>query len=304
MLTNEHCCPKNEDSGVLVLGASGRLGCMLRQRFHRNRNAFPLLRMQWQSRSDVALKNAEPADILSWDFLLGGTPEGLKADVVLCLAGAVPDRGADLALNSTLAERALYIGASIKTKYIFLVSSAAVYGDGPFSESARVAPITAYGKAKAEMEAMAIEWVGNAGRDAPNVSILRVGNVAGADALLGPGRRDVSLETGSGEEDFRRSYIGPSRFSDIVLGLCGKAANGAKLPPVLNIALSPNVSTRALLDAAGWSYSETPVTGHLPADVNLDTQLLEQLGFAPRKNASAEDIWADCDAYVRLDESS
>lgn len=304
MLTSTTNCANKEAASVLVLGASGRLGRMLRHRFHSDRDALPLLRMQWQFRSDVALKNADPADVLPWDFLLGGTPEDLRADVVLCLAGAVPDRGTDLTLNSVLAERALNIGASIKAKYIFLVSSVAVYGEGPFSETAQVAPISAYGKAKAEMEKMAAEWVGNAGRDAPNVTILRVGNVAGADALLGPGKRHVLLETGSDGEDLRRSYIGPSRFADIVLRLCSKAANGKKVPSILNIALSPSVSFRALLDAAGWSYSEVPIASVVPADVNMDTHLLEQLGFTPCENACAEDIWGDCDAYERLNEPS
>lgn len=302
--TDKQIFGKEGAARILVLGASGRLGQLFRQRFQSRQCELAVLKVQWQARTRVPLNDADPADVLVWDFLRDDVPNDVRADIVLCLAGAVPDRNVDLALNSILAERALSIGTAIKAKYIFLVSSVAVYGSGPFSETEKVAPITPYGMAKAEMEKLAAKWIANTGKDAPRVTILRVGNVAGADALLGPGKRHVALETGPDGEDIKRSYIGPARLADIVFALCKKAADGEPLPSILNIALSPSVSFRALLDAAGWSYSRIPAAGNMPLDVDVDTHLLEQLGFTPRENACAEDIWADIDAFMRPDETS
>jgi nucleoside-diphosphate-sugar epimerase len=90
----------------------------------------------------------------------------------------------DLALNTQLGLAAVAAAAQLEIQRVLLASSSAVYGthsDAPFTETDPLVPVNDYGRAKQVMEQIC-----HARAHATGVALccLRIGNVAGADALL------------------------------------------------------------------------------------------------------------------------
>ncbi len=182
---------------------------------------------RWLTRSD-------------WD-ILGGPPPRIAPVAVIALAGVLS--GPRLADNTALALATLRAARGP----ILVASSAAVYGrtDAPAAEDAAQHPDGAYGKAKAEMEA--------ALAGAPGVTCLRIGNVAGADALFAAIARGgpVTLDRFPDGSAPLRSYIGPRTLGDVLGALVRRALRGETLPRVLNVASPGAVAMDALCAAAG-----------------------------------------------------
>lgn len=263
------------DSRLLVLGATGRIGGILR------RAALPAgLSVTWHGRQIAEL----PCPALAWDMLSDPAPRDVSADVILCLAGG---RSEPLSQNIELALAALAAGHACGARHLLIASSSAVYGHGPFNEDSPLAPVIPYGVAKAEMEHAVREATGGSG-----VTLIRIGNVAGADALLGPGPRTVRLDRPAAGT-LRRSYIGPGRLAEMLFALAQMAASGADLPPVLNLALSPTVAMADLASEMGWPVEEVPAPEGLPVEVALDTARLAALGLEPERGATAREIIDD-----------
>ncbi|TVP74025.1 MAG: NAD-dependent epimerase/dehydratase family protein [Rhodobacteraceae bacterium] len=240
------------------------------------------LRPCWQYRRPVARPDSAVFDPLCPDVAdvaaLGAV------DVVLGLAGITPGRG-NLELNTALARAAVQIGARTGAARVFVTSSAAVYGpaDTALHEDLELHPHTPYGHAKAAMEAALRD------SDAP-YTVLRIGNVAGADALLdqpGPTRVLDRFPNGQGP---LRSYIGPRALADILAGLVTQAAQGRALPERLNIALPGAVAMADLCAAAGLGVAWRPAPADALARVELD---VSRLGlFHPLVPADAAQIVA------------
>lgn len=102
-------------SSALILGASGRIGRMLRH--HGLDGVAPV----WQYRRAVDHANAVVFDPLK------ESPELGRYDTVLCLAGAISGTASALRSNRDLADAALDIGVACGAKRVFLASSAAVF---------------------------------------------------------------------------------------------------------------------------------------------------------------------------------
>lgn len=267
---------------ILVLGSSGRLGRILKWSWQR-RSLNPL----WQVRTPSAEAPAETQ--VCWDIMTSPMPRTGPVDVVLGLAGVVPGGGADLSLNTGLALAAVDAARATGAAHVFLTSSAAVYGSQPgrYAEAAMPQPDTAYGHAKLAMEAAV---AAARAQLATGVTCLRIGNVAGADALLGTAvsrwRRDrgapVTLDRFADGQGPRRSYIGPADLADVLAHLCALGARGAPLPEVLNIAAPGQVAMADLLEAADveWRWQPAPpgAIPHLALDV---AQLSALYRFAP-----------------------
>lgn len=230
--------------GPLILGATGHVGRALR-------TSGVMPDAIWQSRLPCA-------GCLTWDILTDPAPDVTCSGVIM-LAGSL----SDLDAHVPLAKAACDLGAA-RGVPVLLASSQAVYGPqaGALSEDHPCLPNTPYGRAKLAMEQAV---AGRAG-----VTCLRIGNVAGADALFramaaGPVRLDA-IAKGQGP---RRAMIGPHTLADALLALLE-----ADLPPVLNLAQPGLVDMADLLRAAqaDWGWQAAPDTA-LPA-LELDLKAL------------------------------
>lgn len=210
-------------------------------------------------------------------------------DVVLGLAGVVPGQG-DLRLNTVLGRAALDIGAAAGAKRVFLTSSAAVYGPSktPLHEDTTLRPANAYGAAKCQMEQDARAHVATL---PTQMTALRIGNVAGADALLAqPGATRI-LDRFTDGQGPRRSYIGPKALTEVLAHLMVLAADGRDLPDTLNISLPGTVTMEELCCAAGLQITWQPAPDTALPVVALDVARLQ--AHIPLPQADADAIIAD-----------
>ncbi|MFN4157027.1 MAG: NAD-dependent epimerase/dehydratase family protein [Gemmobacter sp.] len=251
---------------LLVLGGTGRIGSALRAVWP----TFPGgLRPVWQARDGRA-------GFLHWPILGANCPDDAASGVILCLAGGRAD---ELASNTDLARATLAAARAQGGCHVFLASSAAVYAPGlGLDEDAATRPPSAYGAAKLAMETAAQAMANQPG--APGLTILRIGNVAGCDALLGGWRpgREVTLDLVPGQAGGPlRSYIGPASLGAVLAALVARAVAGAVLPRLLNIAAPHPVRMADLLRAAGLPWHWGPPNPAVIPAVTLDTARLQAL---------------------------
>ncbi len=262
---------------ILVLGAAGRIGGLLRRDWPTLLPAGADLR--WQARR-------RPADYAAgeaWHILapledpatLARAAEGV--DTILCLAGVTPGHGGDLDDNARLAEASIRAAqastrVSDRKTRVLLASSAAVYGNQPgtLPEEAPLHPATPYGAAKAEMEAQALRLGAEAG---VAVTALRIGNIAGLDAILGGWRPGFQLDRFADGTTPRRSYIGVQMLAQVLAALVQRP----DLPNVLNLAQPGPVAMGDLLRAAGLEFSLRPAPDSAIPEVALEVTRLAGL---------------------------
>lgn len=203
-------------------------------------------------------------------------------DVLIDMRGIVPGRG-DVTLNPGIAKEALDLGLAAGMRHVLLPSTAAVYDRLPGRlDERQSAPRSNYAKSKIAMEDMS--------KAHPQASTaLRIGNVAGADAILGNWRPGFELDQLPDGKTPQRTYIGLRSFG---LGLKAVAAHAA-LPPILNFAAPTVIEMGTLLDAANLPWTPRPASPDTIARVELDVTLLSQCidlqGFAQ----SPEDLVAE-----------
>lgn len=232
-----------------------------------------MLRRHWRDPAVVPLWQVRGAsgdpDTLGFSPL-DEVPDCRPVDVVLGLAGIVPGPGADLPLNTALGLATVRLGAALGARHIFVASSAAVYGDAPHpqSESAHPAPTSAYGSAKLAMESAVLDAAQAAGLAA---TVLRIGNVAGADALLGDGEGTRLLDRFADGRGPRRSWIGPRALALALQALSQIGAREAVLPRLLNLAQPGVLAMEDLLRAAALPFDWRPAPATALACVALDT---------------------------------
>ncbi|MBM2255483.1 NAD-dependent epimerase/dehydratase family protein [Pseudosulfitobacter pseudonitzschiae] len=257
--------PDFNNKRLVVLGATGRLGGILRKQWKSDA-------VRWQARTER--DGFHRVDILNDPKALRDLCSG--ADAVLCLAGVTRGNPAALQHNTDLARAAITAANGAR---VFLASSAAVYGAGgkDLRETDAVTPLSPYGQAKLAMEQAALS------SGAP-VTCLRIGNVAGADAILGGWHSEMALDTDAEGRTPRRSYIGPQTLARTLAHVITAVAP----PPVLNISAPGSVQMGALLDAAGLPWRSTAPSGPVIWDVTLSTDRLALLApFAPQDSTAA-----------------
>lgn len=266
-----------EPARLLLVGASGRVGRMVLRHWQLSAPAG----------ATVTAQHRDPNrdDGLFWPLLdpAAAGPQPGAYDAMICLAGVTPGPGADLSLNTALAEAALQGAERAGIPRVLVASSSAVYGAGngtPFSETSSTDPANAYGAAKLDMEHACADW-----RDkGVEVCCLRIGNVAGADALLlnvmrsAPDQPLVIDQFADGRGPVR-SYIGARSMADVLLTM---AMTPNALPEVLNIATPGRVWMEDLAKAAEhpFKFRDAPPTAH--QTITLDCSRLAALhDFAP-----------------------
>lgn len=233
----------------------------------------------WQARRDV------PGHAI-WDPLAGNCPFSLRDSVMLCLAG--PTRGDALGLNAHLALAVMRAADAGGAAGVLVASSAAVYrpSDRDMAEDDAPDPQSPYGRAKAAMEAAVLAAPG------PARSVLRIGNVVGADALIGGARPGVPvvLDPVPGAEGGPlRSWIGPVTLARVLAKLCEIRG----LPPVLNVAQPGPLRMAALLSAAGIDWRFGPENPAVVARATLDVTRLSDLSEPFLPPATADGLIAE-----------
>jgi nucleoside-diphosphate-sugar epimerase len=263
---------------LVITGAGGKLG--------------RLLRCLWPAGLDARLapvwyaRNSAIPGVFSWNMGVDAAPDLPPGAVILHLAGSVTTLAEYRASTLAICAAARESGA----RHLFVASSGAVYR--PQAEDNREDtppdPPNAYGAAKLAAEAAARAAMAEA-----RLTLLRIGNIAGADALLGGNAagRPVKLDPVAGQNGPERSYIGPTLLAGVFSRLAARAVEGAALPMILNVAQPGRIAMGDLLDAAGreWSFG-APNPAVLPR-LTLNTERLAAL--LPLPAASAPDLVAD-----------
>lgn len=257
-----------------------------------------MLRFFWPHMHDLVCQSrAGGMGMLAFDLLRDGeiaAQEMQRKRAVICLSGITPAyaarHGADLAMNEALACAAIRAAAGTSVKRVFLASSAAVYGagGGPFTESDPPDPVSDYARAKADMEKAALELGERIGVP---VTVLRIGNVAGGDAILGGWRPGMKIDMLPDGTTPRRSYIGPQTFTRVLHQL----SLLQDLPPTLNISSPGTVEMGGLLDAAGLAWAPKTAPASVIPTVAFDTSALEEMvPFAPEESEPSRMVaeWA------------
>ncbi|MCF2870953.1 NAD(P)-dependent oxidoreductase [Octadecabacter sp. G9-8] len=273
---------------VLVLGGSGRLGRMMQ-----------LLRPVQDGHWHFQSRRPAPWANLIWD----GTPtdaalahylEHHRPRAILNLIGrtTAPDTAAFNAANVDIPAHLLTLAKRHCVPHLALVSSAAVYGTQPdrvdTPETASLHPLSHYGRSKVLMEQIAQTQEG-AG---PQISILRIGNVAGADTLLSLAEKgSLALDLLEDDTTPVRSYIGPRDLAQTLSVVMN--APPRRRTNVLNIAHPQPVTLGELArayksklnSALIWAKRRAPA--HTIPKVVLNTNALETLNPSTRYAAPA-----------------
>ncbi|WP_335747379.1 NAD-dependent epimerase/dehydratase family protein [Sulfitobacter sp.] len=277
---------------VLVLGSSGRIGRMLRQAWALDSLRTPNADIELVFQTRQADQN-RPED-LRWDILREppqAVEEAARFDCMIVLSGVVPGPEVDFTLNTAIGTACVTAAAQLGIPHVLLASTSAVYGTGsddPFSEDDPLDPANDYGRSKRDMEAACHALAAELG---VGLCCLRIGNVAGADALLINGAalapdEKLRLDTFKDGGTPVRSYIGPQSLARVMLSL---VRNRTQLPAALNIAAPHAITMGALAQAA-----QMPLELHLARDsahqyVTLDCGVLETLHrFDPTETHPSE----------------
>lgn len=265
---------------ILLLGASGRLGRMLR-RF-------------WPQPDELICQSrqARPGFITFDPLVEREKILDAARDVraVICLAGVTPP--ADIAEFAQNTDLALAAVDAATDAHVFLTSSAAVYGrgGGRLAEDTVCTPVSPYGTAKLQMEVAVLKQVRDTGKVA---TVLRIGNVAGADAILGGWRNGMQLDQLPNDRTPSRSYIGPKTLSRVIHAL----TLVSDLPEILNITAPGSVQMGDLLDAAELPWTLRPAPPQVIGDVTLCTRLLERYVSFDAKDSTADGLVSEWRAF-------
>jgi len=281
------------NSKVVLLGASGQLGKMCR--------------VMWPIADDlICHSRTKQAGFISFDQCLDPDKarEVLRdSRAVVCLSGVTPQHakqsGDAFALNSDLALAAVRASHDAGVGRVFLVSSAAVYGraSGVLPENGDYEPLSDYGHAKLEMEQAALRLADDLGQKA---TVLRIGNVAGADAILGGWRAGMTIDQLPNGHTPSRSYIGPEMLAHVI----HRVTLEADLPDIINIAAPGAVEMGALLDAAALPWASRTPSDNVIEKVELSTKRLENYVAFSEHNSSAAGLVAEWRRFLTASNES
>lgn len=269
------------NSNVLVAGANGRLG--------------PLLRTVWRQVRSTAFQpiyvaRSGPADIV-WQPG-DAIPQMPPCTTLIALWGVTSGPPQALAGNVELARAARDLARVCGARTLLHMSSAAVYGPGvDLPETSPPAPVTAYGHAKLDMERV----VAGFPHDGIAHCCLRLANVVGADslapALRGPQGAPVRLDRFDEGHGPRRSYISHGDLARVLVALANLPA--ASLPAVVNVAAPAPVGMEDLAHAAGRHITWRPAPDGALKEVSISVARLETLLPGFRWHETAADMIAD-----------
>lgn len=249
---------------ILITGAGGRLGRLLRAAHRRD----------GQAGQNVVFQSRQPGADVQWSP--GDLTQALPhCATLVALWGATSGDTAGLEQNSALVDLTFEIARICRARRVLHLSTAAVYGSGSeLCEISPLHPLNAYGRAKCRMEARIKSCLPGA---TEQHVILRLANVIGADSLAPALRGDgaVRLDRFPDGEGPQRSYIAASDVLRVILRL--SELQSARCPPLLNVAAPRPVDMEALARAAGKPIIWQPAPKDAVQNVTLDATRLARL---------------------------
>ena len=253
-------------STILVLGASGRLGTLLRA--HWALNPADGCEIWFQSRSPLPGPNT-----IEWTP--GQSVTALpRCQTVVALWGQTAGTAQELTRNVSLADESRAVARSTGATRVLHLSSAAIYGPVEnATEATPAAPMAAYGQSKWEME----QHIATFRDDGTSHCCLRLANVVGADSLAPAlaGTDPVTLDRFPDGSGPLRSYVGAEDLGRVMVALAQLPSS--QLPPVLNVAAPDPISMQHLAEAAGKPITWRPAPPKALQKVTIDTARMRQL---------------------------
>lgn len=272
-----------------LLGANGKLGSMLAALADEANLGW---RTQARSGSaDIGWSGSFDDPLIDQVFERGGT--------LINMIGHVGDDVKTLkSSNINFVENLLHAAADKGVAHVVLASSAAVYGAGdhvPLSEDAPFDPKTPYGASKVAMERVAKTFAAN--RKSPQITVLRIGNVAGADALTTAATRSAAKGTAMQSHEFSdgasptRSYIGPRDMFTVIRDLsvfCDEPLRVINVchPQIVNVSQILKSYRTHVLTRLRWIT--TPAPEGIPRLVTLSTAKMENYVHLPQYKDPAD----------------
>ena len=278
------------------MGASGRVGRLIASAWSNSDSPWQSVPLQYRRPQILSHSRNIP-----WDVTYG--PDGLlkwmdrfgSLEALIVIAGVTPATSSDMTLNTMIAKAYLDAARVAGIKRVLLASSSAVYGFGdgsPMSETHPCVPVNTYGKSKLDMEAMARNVAADTNME---ICCLRIGNIAGADALLlnaskATPKTPLIIDRFPNGAGPLRSYIGPTQAGDVLAQL---ACHQGTLPPVLNLAGTAPIHMEELAVAAAlpWCFATAPQTAR--QSITLDCSVLAALIDMPCGTDDAKTITLD-----------
>lgn len=256
------------------------------------------------------------ADILwSGDMKDPATGKIFRPDATLInMIGATTGDAAHLHdSNVRFVEDLLTVAADTGVAHVILCSSAAIYGQAgrsPSHETDTPAPITPYAESKAAMEEIAKTLSADKVFRAkgPKITVLRIGNVAGADALLAAAERHTKAKTPLPLHRFAdgsaatRSYLGPRDLFEtirrmIIIDTPLHTINTTHPQAVTLDALVRAYKTHLLPDL---TWEDTPAPDIIPPVVTLSADKISRLVPFRTLTDPADDLAAQVAHYRSL----
>ncbi len=262
-------------TSLVVTGAQGRIGRLLK--LCKDELNFNVDSTDWTSRL------GSPGSLV-WDLTAAALPPVPQRAILLHLAAALPGRGqsANLADNIGMAKAISHADRSLDFQHVLFLSTVAVYApqSAPIMEDSTPNPQNDYGRTKLAAEHELVNSLGE------KLTILRLANLVGADALLGERKTEVTLDPVDGQKNGpERSYIGPLTFVRVIGGLLNLLASGAQVPSVINVAQPKSLGMADLLRASARPWKFGPPRSGVVPKVEVDVTLLAKIIDLPRANA-------------------
>lgn len=262
----------NFDSNIFVMGSNGRIGSKFRAFASQN----DLKTLVFGQRKLSCCNDLQQLNLDLTSTGIKSTSEKLRDHriaSIIVLSGVVSGTPKDLQQNTEIARNALELARFSGVRRVLFSSTSAVYGnqlDSPYKEQDDPIPINEYGKSKLEME----KFVANSHVDGIETCCLRIGNVLGADSLMGrvfDGAKSITLDVNADGASPLRSYIGIETLIKVMI----KLANYPKsLPDILNIANPKPVHMSDFLKAERVEFNTREATSAKNFHITLNCKLL------------------------------